>query len=38
MPRFFVPELAGETLVLAGEEGRHAAKSLRCRVGEELEL
>lgn len=38
MPRFFVPELTGETLVLAGEEGRHAAKSLRCRVGEELEL
>ena len=38
MPRFFVPSLAGETLVLTGENGRHIAKSLRCRAGEELTL
>lgn len=38
MPRFFVPDLSGETLTIAGEDGRHIAKSLRCRVGEELEL
>lgn len=38
MPRFFVPDLSGETVVLAGEEGRHIAKSLRCRTGETLTL
>ena len=38
MPRFFVPDLSGDVLTLSGEDGRHAAKSLRCRVGEELEL
>ena len=38
MPRFFVPDLSGEMLTLSGEDGRHAARSLRCRVGEELVL
>lgn len=38
VPRFFVPDLSGETVVLMGEEGRHIAKSLRCRVGETLTL
>ncbi len=38
MPRFFVPDLSGDALLLAGEEGRHAAKSLRCRAGERLVL
>ena len=38
MPRFFVPDLSADTVLLAGEEGRHAAKSLRCREGERLVL
>ncbi len=38
MPRFFVPDVSGEILTLGGEDGRHAARSLRCQVGEELEL
>lgn len=38
MPRFFVPDLSGETIVLTGEDGRHLARSLRCRVGDPVEL
>ena len=38
MPRFFVPGLSGETVTIAGEDGRHIAKSLRCRVGETVVL
>lgn len=38
MPRFFVPDLSGETVTIAGEDGRHIAKSLRCRVGETVVL
>jgi len=38
MPRFFLPDLAGDTITIAGEDGRHIAKSLRCRPGETLEL
>ena len=32
MPRFFVPDLSGETVTIAGEDGRHIAKSLRCHL------
>lgn len=38
MPRFFVPDLSGETILLAGEDGRHLSRSLRCRVGDPVEL
>lgn len=38
MPRFFVPGLDGETVLLTGEDGRHLARSLRCRVGDPVEL
>lgn len=38
MPRFFLPDLSGETVVLTGEDGRHLVRSLRCRVGETVEL
>lgn len=38
MPRFFVPDLAGETAVLSGEDGRHLVRSLRCRAGDTVEL
>lgn len=38
VPRFFLPDLSGETLTIAGEDGQHIAKSLRCKAGEELEL
>jgi len=38
MPRFFVPSLAEDTVVLSGEDGRHIARSLRCRIGDTLEL
>ena len=38
MPRFFLPDLSGDTVAIAGEEGRHIAGSLRCRPGDSLEL
>lgn len=38
MPRFFVPGLTGETVLLTGEDGRHIAKSLRCREGDVIQL
>jgi len=38
MPRFFVPSLSEDTVVLTGEDGRHIARSLRCRVGDAVEL
>lgn len=40
MPRFFVETepVAGENVLLAGENGRHAARVLRLRVGEKLTL
>ena len=38
MPRFFLPDLDRETIVITGEDGRHLVRSLRCRVGETVEL
>lgn len=38
MPRFFVTDNIGENYLLDGENGRHAAKSLRMKKGEELVL
>lgn len=40
MPRFFIDTLpaAGKDTVLTGENGRHAARSLRMKAGEELTL
>lgn len=38
MPRFFVPSLSEDTILLAGEEGRHLVRSLRCREGDPVEL
>ena len=38
MPRFFVPDLSGETVLLSAEDGRHLARSLRCRTGDPVEL
>ncbi|MFI3326378.1 MAG: 16S rRNA (uracil(1498)-N(3))-methyltransferase [Clostridia bacterium] len=38
MPRFFVPDIIGDNFILDGENGKHAAKSLRMKVGEELIL
>lgn len=36
MPRFFVPDIEGETVMITGEDAGHIARSLRMRVGEEL--
>lgn len=38
MPRFFINDMVNEEYILQGENGRHAAKSLRMKVGEELVL
>lgn len=38
MPRFFCETIGDGQTVLAGEDGRHIAKALRCRVGENLTL
>lgn len=38
MPRFFIPDTPGSTYFLGGEEGRHGARSLRLRPGEEAVL
>lgn len=38
MPRFFVEEEPREEFLLDGEDGRHGAKSLRLRPGEEVTL
>lgn len=38
MPRFFLPDLSGDRVVIAGEEGRHIAGSLRKRPGDPLTL
>ena len=38
MPRFFVEEIPEDRGYLGGEDGRHAAKSLRMRPGETLTL
>lgn len=38
MPRFFVPDLSEDRVVLTGEDGRHLVRSLRCRIGEPAEL
>lgn len=38
MPQFFVETLSGDTVLITGEDARHIARSLRCRVGEELTL
>ncbi len=37
-PLFLAPDLAGDVLVLGGEEGRHAATVRRIRPGERLDL
>ncbi len=36
MPRFFDADINGATYILTGENGRHAAKSLRMKEGEKL--
>lgn len=36
MPRFFTEEITDTTAVITGEDARHIARALRCRVGEEL--
>jgi len=38
VPRFFAPELSGQTVALAGTESRHAAGSRRLRTGDAVEL
>lgn len=38
MPRFFVPELTEDRLLLTAEDGRHLTRSLRCKVGDPVEL
>lgn len=38
MPRFFVNDIIGDTFLLDGENGRHASRSLRMKVGEKLTL
>lgn len=38
MPRFFVPDLSGETVLLTAEDGRHLVRSLRCRMGDPVQL
>ena len=38
MPRFFVDETPAGEFFIGGEDGRHIAKSLRMRPGEELTL
>lgn len=38
MPRFFVDETPASEFFIGGEDGRHIAKSLRMRPGEELTL
>lgn len=38
MPRFFLPDLAGDRVVIDGETGRHIARSLRQQPGEALTL
>lgn len=36
MPRFFVEAVDGDRSVITGEDARHIARSLRCKIGEEL--
>lgn len=36
MPRFFVPEVQGEHILILGEDARHISLSLRMRAGEKL--
>ncbi len=38
MPRFFVPSVEGETLVVSGQDASHIRRSLRMTVGETLTL
>ncbi len=38
MPKFFVPELHGEQVILDGENARHISRSLRMKVGDILLL
>ena len=38
MPKFFLDNAPGETVLLGGEDGRHIARSLRMRPGEVLTL
>ena len=38
MPKFFLDNAPGETVLLGGEDGRHIARSLRMRPGEALTL
>ncbi len=38
MPRFFVPPVAGDTILVDGESGQHIARSLRMRPGDSLTL
>lgn len=36
MPRFFVEKIAGEEIIIAGEDARHISRSLRMRTGDSL--
>lgn len=38
MPRFFINDSPSEQTIIAGEDGKHIAKSLRMKVGEHLTL
>lgn len=38
MPRFFVPGLTGDRVLLTAEDGRHLTRSLRCKIGDPVEL
>lgn len=38
MPRFFTKNISGGSTLIVGEDARHIARSLRCRIGEELTL
>ena len=38
MPRFFTQEIAGERVILTGEDAHHLAKALRAKTGEPVEV
>lgn len=38
MPRFFVPDLTGDRVLLTAEDGRHLTRSLRGKIGDPVEL
>ena len=38
MPRFFVPQISSDRILISGEDARHMAKSLRLKIGDNITL